>query len=71
MMGVAGDGKLAGGPLVEIIRRSIVRGFAFLLRDPTMRIKRGFLVSGLAQGPFLVEPLAILSRGFNVRLNLP
>ena len=46
-------------------------GFAFLLRGLATCIGGVFLISGLAQGSFLVEPLAILSKGFNVRLNLP
>jgi hypothetical protein len=72
MTGVTVDGKLAGGPLVEIIGRCIVRSFAFLLLGLATCI-RGvfFLIRSRAQGPFLVEPLAILSKGFNVRPNLP
>ena len=68
---IAGERGFVSGPLVEIIGWCIVKGFAFVLRDPITRIKRGFLISGQARGPFLGEPLAILSKGFNVRLNLP
>jgi hypothetical protein len=71
MMGVAGDAKLAGGLLVEIIGRCIVRGFAFLLRGLATCIRGVFLIRSWAPGSFLVEPLAILSKGFNVRPNLP
>jgi hypothetical protein len=71
MTGVTVDGKLAGGPLVEIIGRCIVRSFAFLLLGLTTCIRGVFLIRSRAQGPFLVEPLAILSKGFNVRPNLP
>ena len=72
---VAGDGGFVSGPLVEIIGWCIVKGFAFFLRDPITRIKRVFLISGQARGPFLVEPLADLldvlgifriSKGFNI-----
>jgi hypothetical protein len=71
MTGVTGDGKLGGGPLVEIIGRCIVRSFAFLLLGLAKCIRGVFLIRSRAQGPFLVEPLAILSEGFNVRPNLP
>jgi hypothetical protein len=54
VIGGAGHGEFVGDPLVEIIGLRIVNGFAFLLRDSAMRIKRGFLISGLTQGPFLV-----------------
>jgi hypothetical protein len=71
MTGVVGDAKLAGGLFVEIIGRFIVRGFAFLLRGLATCIRGVFLIRSRAPGSFLVEPLAILSKGFNVRPNLP
>ena len=33
VIAVTRQGELAGGPLVAIIRRCIVEGFAFFLRD--------------------------------------
>jgi hypothetical protein len=61
VIGVAGAGDLAGGPLGEVVGRCIVGGFAFLRRDLAMCIARVFLISRQAQRPCLVEPLAVLA----------
>jgi len=71
IVGVVRDGGFVTGPFVEIIGRCFVKGFAFLVRDPTVCIKRGFLISGQAQSPFLVEPLAGLSERLSVGPNFP
>jgi len=80
MIGVAGEGKLVGEPLVEIVGRCIVRGSAVLLRGLATRIGSVFLIRGQARGWCLVEPLADLldvlrvfriSNGFIIGPNLP
>jgi len=71
IIGVAGDRKFVGRPLVDIIDRCIVGGFAFLMRRLATCIGGDFLIRSQAQGSCLVEPLAVLSRGFNIGREFP
>jgi hypothetical protein len=56
---VVGDGKLVGGPLVDI-GRCIARDFAVLLRGVVGRIRSVLLIGGQVYGWCLVESLADL-----------
>jgi hypothetical protein len=80
LVGVAGEGELVGGPLVEIIGRCIVKRLAFLMRDLATYIRDVFHIRGQAPGPRLVGPLADLldvpgvcriSRRFKIGRNFP
>jgi len=71
IIGVAGDRKLSGRPLFDIIDRYIVGAFALLLRRLTTCLGGDFLIRSQAQGSCLVEPLAALGRGFKIGRSFP
>jgi len=80
VIGVAGEGELVGGPLVEIFGRCIVKRLAFLMRDLATYIRDVCLITGQAPGPRLVRPFADLldvlgvfriSVGFSIGRNFP
>jgi hypothetical protein len=75
IVGIAGDGRFVSGPLVEVIGRCIVKGFAFLLRGLVTYGGGVFLMRGKAPGPhligFLADPLGVprvfrISSGFSI-----